>query len=93
MMQALKLLQLAKRHVSGRSNVEQRRNQAHSLSCYRACLKASASQIVSQKKNLVTKKILQSHSNLMQKFRVDLKTFLGLANAAMLSQGKCLAGL
>ena len=35
MMQALELLRLAKRHVSGWSGIEQWRNQAHSLSSYR----------------------------------------------------------
>ena len=38
MMQALELLWLAKRHFSGRSDVEQQRNQAHSLSGYRVTL-------------------------------------------------------
>jgi len=37
-MRALELQWLAKRHISGRSNIEQWRNQAHSLSGYRAML-------------------------------------------------------
>ena len=39
----------------------------------------SIHQIVSQYENLLTKKIFKFHSNLMQRFRVDLKTFLDLA--------------
>ena len=38
MMRALYVLWYAKRHVSGRSNVEQQKNQAHSLSRYRVTL-------------------------------------------------------
>jgi len=38
MMQALKLQQLVKRHISGQSNVEQCKNQAHSLSGYQVML-------------------------------------------------------
>ena len=37
------------------------------------------SQSVSQQKNLLNKKFKKIHSKLMQRFRVDLKTFLGLA--------------
>jgi len=42
------------------------------------CLSEGISQSVSQK-NLLIKKFLKFHSNFMQRFRVDLKTFLGLA--------------
>ena len=38
MMHALYVLRYAKRHVSGQSNVEQGKNQAHSLSRYRVML-------------------------------------------------------
>ena len=51
MMWALQLLQLAKRHIYGQSDVEQWRNRAHSLSSYRVMLvwrRKSVSQIVSQ---------------------------------------------
>jgi len=82
----LELQQLTKRYISGRSDVEQWINQAHSFSGYRVTLvwrhqivSQSDSQAVSQQKNLFNKKFLKFHSNLMQRFRVDLKTFLGLA--------------
>ena len=39
----------------------------------------SVSHLVSQQKNLLNKIYLKFHSNLMQRFRVDLETFLGLA--------------
>jgi len=39
----------------------------------------SVSQSVSQQKNLLNKKFVKFHNNLMQRFTVDLKTFLGLA--------------
>jgi len=38
MMQALELLRLAKRHISGQSNIEQCKNQIYSLSAYRVTL-------------------------------------------------------
>ena len=38
MKNTLYVLRYAKRHLSGRSNVERRKNQAHSLSCYRVML-------------------------------------------------------
>ena len=47
MMQVLELLQLAKRHVLGGSNVEQCKNQAHNLSCYQVTL-ALVSKLVSK---------------------------------------------
>jgi len=43
-------------------------------------LSEGISQIVSQSvEKSVNKKFLKLHSNLMQRFRVNLKTFLGLA--------------
>ena len=86
MMRALELQWLVKRHISGRSDVEQWRNQAHSFSGCQVTLawrhqivSQSDSQIVSQQKNLLNKKFIKFHSKLMQMLRVDLKTFLGLA--------------
>jgi len=54
------------------------------LAVIELCLSEGISQIVSQMvgqsvENLLNKKIFKFHSNLMQRFRVDLKTFLGLA--------------
>jgi len=89
MMWALELLRLAKRHISERSNVEQWRNQACSYSHYRVTLvwrHYSVSQSVSQQKNLLNRNFLKLHNNLMQWFRVDLKTFLHLAMPNQCSQ-------
>ena len=47
----------------------------------------SVGQSVSQQKNLLNRKFLiKFHNNLMQQFRVDLKTFLGLAMPNQCSQ-------
>ena len=63
MMLALELQWLAKRHISGRSNVELWRNQAHSLSGYWVTLiSQSFSQSVSH-----WKKFLKFHHYLMQR--------------------------
>ena len=50
------------------------------------CLSEGISQSVSQQKNLLNKKFKKFHNNLMQRFRVDLKTFLGLAMPNQCSQ-------
>ena len=50
----------------------------------------------SQQKNLLNKKNFKFHSKLMQRFTVDLKTFLGLAmpnQCSMLSESKYLGGI
>ena len=47
-----------------------------------AAIELHLSEGISQSVVKLKKKI---HSNVMQRLRVDLKTFLGLANAAMLS--------
>jgi len=77
MIQALELQRLAKRHILGWSDIEQRRNQAHSLSGYWVTL-VWRHQIVSQSVQSVGWSVSQSVEK-MQRFRVDLKTFLGLA--------------
>ena len=74
MMQALELLQLVKRHISGQSDVEQWRN---SLSGYQVTL-VWRHQIVSQSiEKSVKKEIFKQ--NFITNVRIDLKTFLGLA--------------
>ena len=57
------------------------------LAVIKLCLFEGVSQIVSQYKNLLNKKFFEFHSNLMQRFRVNLKTFwawLCLTNATIL---------
>ena len=49
-------------------------------------LSEGISQSVSQQKNLLNRKFLKFHNNLVQWFRVDLKTFLGLAMPNQYSQ-------
>jgi len=49
-------------------------------------LSEGISQSVSQQKNLLNRKFLKFHNNLMQWLRVDLKTFLGLAMPNQYSQ-------
>ena len=44
-------------------------------------LSEGISQSVSQHKNVLNRKFLKFHNNLMQRFRVDLKTFLGFGYA------------
>jgi len=94
-MWALELQQLMKRHILGQSDVQQWRNQAHNLSGYWVTLVWRHQSDSQSKKNINQKKLLnllnlfsveksvnrkfQFHSNLMQSFRVDLKTFMGLA--------------
>ena len=82
MMRALELQRLAKRHISGQSNFEQEIKPIAlaviELRLFEG-ISQSDSQSCSQKKNLLNKKILKFHSNLMQMFRVDMKTFLGSA--------------
>ena len=76
MIWALELLRLVKRHISGWSDIVQWRNQACSYSHYRVTLVwRHYSQSVSQHKNVLNKKFLKFHNNLMQQCRVDLKTF------------------
>ena len=75
MIRALELQWLAKRHISGRSNVEKFRNQAYIALAVidRVTLvwrHQSNSQSVSQ-----NKKFLKFHNYLMEGFRIDLKTF------------------
>ena len=56
-----------------------------------ACLKAS----IGQQKTPLNQRFIKFHSNFMQSFKVDLKTFwawLNLTNGALLSQSKYLAG-
>ena len=56
-------------------------------------LSEGISQSVSQQKNLLNKKFFKFHNNLMQQFRVDLKTFLVcLTNTPKLSESKYQAG-
>jgi len=85
MMWALELLQLVKRHISGWSDIEQWRNQACSYSHYQVTL-VWRHQSVSQQKNLLNWKFLKFHNNLIQRFRVNLKTSLGLAMPNQYSQ-------
>jgi len=47
--------------------------------CLSEGIRLSVSHIVSQQKNLLNKKFLKFQSKLIQRFRVKLKTFLGLA--------------
>jgi len=49
-------------------------------------LSEGISQSVSQQKNLLNRTFLKFHNNLMQWFRVDLKTTLGLAKPIQYSQ-------
>ena len=49
-------------------------------------LSEGISQSVSQHKNVLNKKFLKFHNNLMQQCRVDLKTFLSLAMPNQYSQ-------
>ena len=90
MMWTLELLRLAKTHISGRNDVEQWRNQACNYSHYWVMLvwrHYSVSQSVSQSvEKLLNRKFLKFHHNLMQRFRVDLKTFLGLTKPNQCSQ-------
>ena len=83
MMRALKLQQLAKRHISERSNVEQWRNQAHiALVVVELATLVWRHQIVSQSVENLLNKFLKFHNN---------STWLCLTNAVMLSESKYLA--
>ena len=80
MMWVLELLQLAKKHILARSDVEQQGNKACSYSHYRVMLfcrhqsvRPYVRQSVSQQKNLLNRKFFKFHGNLMQQ-----KTSLGL---------------
>jgi len=46
-----------------------------------AIIKLRLPEGIIQQKNLLNRKFLKFHNNLMQRFRVDLKTFLGLGCA------------
>ena len=60
-----------------------------------AVIELHLSEGISQSVNLLNKVLKIIHSNLMQRFRVDLKTFLGLAmpNQCYNAVTKFLAGL
>ena len=85
MVQALELLQLAKRLISGQSNVEQWRNQAFIYSHYwvmlvwRQLVRESSVSPSLENLTTVNRKFLKSHSNFLEWVRYDLKTFLSLA--------------
>ena len=82
MMQALELQQLVKKHISLNSE----EIKPIDLVVIELCLSEGISQSVSQS-DIISQSVEKSvkffffkfHNNFMQRFRVDLKTFLGLA--------------
>ena len=76
MMQVLELLPLAKRHVSGWSNVEEIKPAATVALVWMYQL---VNQSLSQSEENSVKKFLKVHINLVEEFMVDLKTFLSVA--------------
>ena len=83
---AMELLRLAKRHISGRSDIEQWRIQPLAIVVIKLRLfegiregvSQSVSQSVSQYKIQISREFLKFHSNFLEWVRNDLKTFLSL---------------
>ena len=75
----LYILLYAKKHISGWNNVEQWKNQVHSVSHYQVMLVCKAS----VSRNSVKLIFRKFHSNFL-----NLKTYLGLTNTAPLLSGK-----
>ena len=90
MMRALYLQQLAKRHISGQSDVEQWRNQAHSLSGYQLMV-VWRHQSDSQSVEKSVKYFITIQYKGLELIWRHFWAWLCLTNAVMLSESKYLA--